>query len=53
MSHMIRQSDHELLWACYTSGQMSEAQLEGHMQDDPDFAEWVRAQSPATRTSDA
>lgn len=31
-------SDHELLWQCYASGQMPEADLEHHVASDPKFA---------------
>lgn len=31
-----------LLWACFTSGQMSEAQLQEHMRADAVFAAYVR-----------
>lgn len=34
--------NYALLWACYTSGQMSEAQLQEHMRADPAFAAYVR-----------
>lgn len=34
---------HELLLACYRSGQMNYAQLAQHMADDAAFAEYVRA----------
>jgi hypothetical protein len=30
------------LLACFRSGQMSEAQLQEHMRDDPTFADYVR-----------
>ena len=32
----------QTLFACYQSGQMSEAQLQAHMRDDPAFAAYVR-----------
>lgn len=32
---------HELLWACYTSGQMPGADLERHIAADPEFAAFV------------
>jgi hypothetical protein len=32
------------LLACFTSGQMSEAQLQEHMREDAVFAAWVRRQ---------
>lgn len=33
---------HDALLACYRSGQMSEAQLQAHLRDDPAFAAYVR-----------
>jgi hypothetical protein len=36
---------HELLLACYRSGQMSYPQLAQHMRDDATFAAYVRAQA--------
>jgi hypothetical protein len=33
---------YDQLLACYRSGQMSEAQLQKHMCDDPAFAAYVR-----------
>jgi hypothetical protein len=35
-------SQYDVLFACYQSGQMSEAQLQAHMRDDPAFADYVR-----------
>jgi hypothetical protein len=35
-------ADYDLLLACYHSGQMSEAQMQAHMRDDPSFASYVR-----------
>jgi len=34
--------NYEALLACYQSGQMSEAQFQAHMRDDPAFADYVR-----------
>lgn len=34
---------YELLLACFRSGQMSEAQMQEHMRDDPVFAAWVKS----------
>lgn len=39
---------YELLLACYRSGQMSEAQLQEHMRDDPSFAAYVKKQAAQT-----
>lgn len=36
---------HELLLACYHSGQMTYPQLAQHMRDDPMFAAYVREQT--------
>lgn len=33
---------YELLLACYLSGQMSDAQMQEHMRDDPVFAAYVK-----------
>ena len=33
---------YDALLACFRSGQMSEAQLQAHMRDDPAFADYVR-----------
>jgi hypothetical protein len=33
---------YEALFACYQSGQMSEAEFQAHMRDDPAFADYVR-----------
>ena len=33
---------YETLLICYRSGQMSAAQLQEHIRDDPAFAEYVR-----------
>ena len=35
-------SKNDALWACYCSGQMTEAQMQAHMRDDPAFAAYVR-----------
>jgi hypothetical protein len=35
-------SKYDALLACYRSGQMTEAQLQAHMRDDPAFADYVR-----------
>jgi hypothetical protein len=35
-------SKYDALLACYRSGQMSEAQFQEHMRDDPAFADYVR-----------
>jgi hypothetical protein len=35
-------SKYDALLACYRSGQMTEAQLQAHMRDDPSFAAYVR-----------
>jgi hypothetical protein len=32
---------YDALFACYRSGQMSEAQMQAHMRDDPSFASYV------------
>lgn len=34
-------SQYENLYTCFTTGQMNEAQLHGHMKDDPEFAAWI------------
>lgn len=34
--------NYETLLACYRSGQMSEAQMHGHMRDDAVFAAYVK-----------
>ena len=34
---------HETLLACYNSGQMTDAQMQQHMRDDPAFAAYVAA----------
>lgn len=33
------------LWACWLSQQMSEAQLNAHMEDEPGFADYVKEQT--------
>lgn len=33
---------YDVLLACYRSGQMSEAQMQEHMREDPVFAEYVK-----------
>lgn len=38
-------SEFEKLLACYRSGQMSEAQMQERMRDDPHFAAYVRQQT--------
>lgn len=35
-------SHHDALFACYQSGQMSEAEFQAHMRDDSAFADYVR-----------
>jgi hypothetical protein len=35
-------NSYDALLACYQSGQMTEAQLQAHMRDDPAFADYVR-----------
>jgi hypothetical protein len=38
---MESETNYELLFECFTSGQMSRAQLERHMADDEVFRAWV------------
>lgn len=38
---MASETNYELLFECFTSGQMSRAQLERHMNDDEVFRAWV------------
>jgi hypothetical protein len=35
-------ADHVMMWDCYTSGQMSDAELEREIAEDPDFAAFVK-----------
>lgn len=37
----MTENNYEALWTCYLTGQMSEAQLQIHMSEDKDFAEFV------------
>lgn len=46
---MSRETNYELLFACFTSGQMSAAQLDGHMNDDEVFRAWVDKRIEARR----
>ena len=39
--------EHQLLWDCYLSGQMSDASLEREIAADPEFAAFVRLKSGA------
>ena len=34
--------DHVLMWDCYVSGQMTDAQLETEIVEDPAFADFVK-----------
>ncbi|MCS4090031.1 hypothetical protein [Rhizobium sp. BK176] len=38
---MANETNYELLFECFTSGQMSRAQLERHMTEDEVFRAWV------------
>jgi hypothetical protein len=37
---------HEMLWACYCSGQMDDAGLEREIASDPAFADFVNRRNP-------
>lgn len=37
-------TEHDLLLACFRSGQMSEAEMVGHMQNDELFAAYAKLQ---------
>lgn len=36
------------LWACYQSGQMSAAQWQGHLSEEPGLSDWLRERVMAT-----
>jgi len=35
-------NNYELLWECFMSEQMTIAQLEQHMVEDPEFKTWIQ-----------
>lgn len=43
----MNEERYEMLWTCYLTGQMSEAQLQQHMDEDKDFAAFVKSKREA------
>jgi hypothetical protein len=45
-SNAAAPDDYEMLWNCYRSGQMSDADLEDEITADPGFAQFMRSREP-------